>query len=247
VQTPNRLTRDALACQLRRFITTFHLNLLTSVKIHSTTYSPSTKLWEVTFTTSPTTPPTIITAKHLVQATGVSSQKPYTPSLPNAPLYKGLSIHSTAYKNPSSLSPTTTSIAIVGAANTAFDILSDLASSPSFPSPPTITLIARSPTYIFPESYVFHSHGFGSYDILPLSVVDRSFNTLPVVIDYLLAAGLFSHFASEEPERYDKLKEVGFPARDSTHPEENIAFNILERAGGHYVDIGGTKVLEVSA
>jgi cation diffusion facilitator CzcD-associated flavoprotein CzcO len=40
-----------------------------------------------------------VTAKHLVQATGVSSQKPYVPFIPDRQVYKGISIHSSDYKN----------------------------------------------------------------------------------------------------------------------------------------------------
>ncbi|KAK0642223.1 hypothetical protein B0T16DRAFT_421192 [Cercophora newfieldiana] len=239
--TPGRLSKDDLAAQLRRFIETFHLNTIHSAKIESTTFNPATKLWEVTFLTGPDTPPRVVVAKHLVQATGFSSQKPYMPSLPNSALYKGISLHSASYKNPSSSLPNISSVAIIGSANTAFDVLVDLA---DVQPPIDITIVVRSPTYIVPESYAFDPRGFGAYDFLPLAVADRNFNTLPTTVATAMVAGLFYLLASQEPDRYAKLAEVGFPVRDSTHPDENVAYNLNEKGGGHYVDIGGTKILE---
>ena len=98
LQTPNRLSRDDLAVQLCRFISAFRLNIITSAHIRSTVYNPSAERWEVTFTIGPNSnsPPKVIVvaARHLVQATGVASQKPYSPSLPDANLYRGRSLHS---------------------------------------------------------------------------------------------------------------------------------------------------------
>ncbi|KAM7193866.1 hypothetical protein V8F33_007552 [Rhypophila sp. PSN 637] len=252
LQTPNRLSRDDLAAQLRRFISAFGVNIITSAHIRSTVYNPSAERWEVTFTIGPSSgnsPPKVLVAvaRHLVQATGVASQKPYTPSLPDANLYRGRSLYSALYSNPSASLPAgAKSVIIVGAANTASDIVSDLAAvtSSSSPSPLAITMVVRSPTYIIPESYVFDPHGFGAYDALPLPVADRALNTLPTVVDAHLAGSLFAALAAQEPERYAALAAAGFPVHDSTHPDENIVYNLLERGGGHYVDIGGTRVLE---
>ncbi|GKT66337.1 flavin-containing monooxygenase protein [Colletotrichum tofieldiae] len=68
-----------------------------SVKITSTTYNQATKLWKVVFLT-PMGQRTVI-AKHVVQATGIGSQKPYLPPIADPHLYKGVSVHSTAYRN----------------------------------------------------------------------------------------------------------------------------------------------------
>ncbi|KAK5655582.1 hypothetical protein OQA88_5513 [Cercophora sp. LCS_1] len=235
LHTPHLLTRDDLASQLRLFISTFNLNFLPSVTITSTAFSPTTKTWTV-HTTTPAGP-RLITAKHLVQATGISSQKPHLPSLPNHAIYRGLSLHSTAYKSPASLGPAK-SILIVGSANTAFDILSDLAATPA-----KLTMAVRSPTYILPLEYAFDPRGLGAYDHMPVDIADKMMMTLPTWVDGALAGGLFAMLAAADEGRYDKLKEVGFPVVDGTG-DVHLLHNLLERGGGHYVDIGGTKVLE---
>jgi hypothetical protein len=126
----------------------------------------------------------------------------------------------------------------MGSANTAFDILTDCHAAGLTP-----TIIARSPTYIVPLSYACHPVSLGAYDS-GVDAADTLFFSLPTVIDGQLARGLFAAFASAEPERYAKLSAAGFPVLDSSDPSCSLMHNLLERAGGHYVDVGGTKLIE---
>lgn len=91
------LTRDDLAGQVRKYVEAFNLNMITSAKIKSTVYDRSSKRWTIKFQT-PDGQRTAI-AKHIVQATGISSQIPYIPTMPDSQLYKGLSIHSEFFKS----------------------------------------------------------------------------------------------------------------------------------------------------
>jgi hypothetical protein len=45
------------------------------------------------------------------------------------------------------------------------------------------TMVARSPTYVFPYDYVMNAHGIGAYDLLPLDVTDKMLNTFPLALD----------------------------------------------------------------
>lgn len=83
---------------------------------------------------------------------------------------------------------------VVGSANTAFDILEDCHSAGL-----QTTMIARSPTYVFPVSYVFDPHSLGACDHLSTEEATEMLMTLPVVPDTQLARGLFSHLSSLEP------------------------------------------------
>lgn len=100
----------------------------------------------------------------------------------------------------------------------------------------------RSPTYIIPLSYVCDQMSLGAYD-LGVEFADRMLQTGPQAIDTQLAKGLFSMFGAKEPERYTPLAKAGFPVLDSTHPDTDLMSNLLERAGGHYVDTDGTKLI----
>lgn len=101
----------------------------------------------------------------------------------------------------------------------------------------------RSSTYVFPVEYVDNPASLGAYDA-GVERADKLFMTLPSFIDAQLARNLFAHFASQEPDRYKALAAVGFPVLDSNNPECVLIQNLIERAGGHYVDMGGTKLLE---
>ncbi|KAJ5650935.1 monooxygenase [Penicillium longicatenatum] len=101
----------------------------------------------------------------------------------------------------------------------------------------------RSPTYIVPLDYVCHKSSLGAYDG-GVAAADKLFLSLPSVIEGQLGRDLFAMFASAEPERYAALQAAGFPVLDSRDPNCALIHNLLERAGGHYVDVGGTKLIE---
>ncbi|KAL2018126.1 hypothetical protein VTK56DRAFT_1256 [Thermocarpiscus australiensis] len=235
LQSPHHLSRDDLAKQVRRYVEAFHLNVVNSAEITQTTQMPD-KRWHVEFRT-PTGAYTV-TAKHLVQATGIASQKPYNPPMADKELYKGIRIHSAQFKNGEQLrAQGVDSVLIVGSANTGFDVLEDCYAAGLRP-----TMVVRSPTYIVPIEYIYNKMSLGAYDF-GVEAADRMFLTLPAVVDGQLARNLFAHLASQEPQRYEALAKAGFPVYDSRSPNAALMHNLIERAGGHYVDVGGTALL----
>ncbi|RSL62706.1 hypothetical protein CEP53_004686 [Fusarium sp. AF-6] len=236
LQAPHLLTKDELAQQVRRFVSVFNLNVITSAQIKSTIYNQSTQRWTVKFQT----PAGMRTAvsKHLVQATGIASQKPYIPSVANKGLYEGINIHSTAYRSAKNLGEQgVKSVMIIGSANTAFDVLPDCHDTGL-----EAIMNVRSPTYIVPLDYVCHSSSLGAYNF-GVEAADRMFLTLPSVVDGQLARNLFAMWASKEPDRYAALAAAGFPVLDSADPGQALYSNLVEKAGGHYVDIGTTDLI----
>lgn len=126
---------------------------------------------------------------------------------------------------------------IIGSANTAFDVLEDCHAAGL-----QTTMNARSTTYIVPLDYVCDNRSLAAYDF-GVPAADRLFMTLPTWVDSQFAAGLFAQFAAREPDRYKPLAAAGFPCIDSSHPEAVLMHHLLEKAGGHYVDVGGTKLI----
>ncbi|KAJ5505917.1 hypothetical protein N7453_004874, partial [Penicillium expansum] len=235
--TPRHLSKEDLGSQVRRYVNAFNLNMITSAQIHWTEYDPSTKRWMVKFQT-PAGQRTAV-SKHVVMATGIGSQKMSIPSTADVHLYRGINIHSEQYKNAEQLKQNgAKSVIIVGSANTAFDILGDCHAAGL-----QTTMNVRSPTYMVPVEYIDHPASLGAYDA-GIERADNVFMTLPTFIDAQLSRNLFAHFASQEPYRYEALAAAGFPVLDSTNPECALMQNLIERAGGHYIDIGGTKLLE---
>lgn len=101
-ELPVILTREHLAEHMKRYAAHFNLNILHSSAAEGSSFNKITQTWTVRIRT-PTGPKTV-TAKHLVQATGLGGNEPYVPEIPGAELYKGVNIHSVGYKNPRTLS-----------------------------------------------------------------------------------------------------------------------------------------------
>lgn len=236
--------------------------MITSAKIHSTVYDRSARRWIVQFE-SPCGRQTAV-AKHLVQATGFGSQKPYLPLMADEDVFKGISIHSAHYKNavllkeqgvkvnicqkmnpypifiPSQLtSLRPKSVLIIGSANTAFDIAQDCHAAGL-----QTTIVARSPTYIFPVEDACDKQCLGAYDSdIGVEATDRLLMTMPTWVGTHMLSGFLASRASQEPDRYAALARAGFPVIDSAHPDASLGHHLLERAGGHYVDMGGTALI----
>lgn len=227
------LTREDLAGQARRYADEFHLNVLLSTTVSSATYEDGR--WTIKIDT-PAGKHTVV-ARQLVQATGIGSQKAYVPAIPDEG-YKGVNIHSTQYQNPATLkSKGVSSVVVVGSANTGFDILEDCHNGGM-----QATMLVRSPTYIVPLEYITNPLSLGVYDS-GVAAADRLILSLPMAIDAALSTGLFAGLASSEPDRYKALAAAGFPVLDSAHEDCSLMHNLVERAGGHYVDVGTTQLI----
>ncbi|KAL4895775.1 hypothetical protein BDV59DRAFT_199761 [Aspergillus ambiguus] len=231
------LSKDELAAQVRRYVEAFNLDMITSSQIQSTQYDPSAQRWEIGFRT-PTGQHTAI-SKHLVIASGFGSQKIMVPSIPGRQLYQGISIHSQEFQNGDRLKEQgIKSVLVIGSANTAFDVLEDCHAAGL-----TTTMVIRSPTYLLPADYVCDKSSLGVYD-MGVEDADTRLMALPTYVDGNLARNRLANFAEKEPDRYKKLAAAGFPVLDSRHPDMALTHNLLERAGGHYIDVGGTKLIE---
>ncbi|KAF4341574.1 K+ transport flavoprotein [Fusarium beomiforme] len=230
------LSKDDLADHLARYVDSFNLNIITSVKIQSTVYDKSKQEWTILLQVP--TGAVTVTAKHLVQATGVSSQKPYIPFVADKQMYTGVNIHSSGYKNGQTMvEQGVKSVLIIDSANTAFDILADCHAAGL-----QVTMVVRSPTYICPLEYICNDFSLGAYNF-DVARGDKMFLTLPSAVEGQLARNLFRVLASQEPDRYAALKAAGFPVLDSTEPNQALFSNLIEKAGGHYVDVGATDLI----
>jgi hypothetical protein len=100
----------------------------------------------------------------------------------------------------------------------------------------------RSPTFLLPLDYLCDDRALGAY-VQSVEMADNRFLTLPTCIESQLNRDLFSMLASQEPDRYKELSAAGFPVISSDDPTAALTSNLLERAGGHYIDMGSTKLL----
>jgi cation diffusion facilitator CzcD-associated flavoprotein CzcO len=138
------LSKDELADHLRNYIDAFNLNVITSVKIVSTLYDKSIKRWTVKMSTPAAN--FAVTAKHLVQATGIVSQKPYVPTIPDKHLFRGISIHSSEYRNGQTL--VDQGVKVSHTSSSLYEVLTRLSrysSSVQQTPPSTFSEIAKQP------------------------------------------------------------------------------------------------------
>ncbi|KAJ5709801.1 hypothetical protein N7493_009788 [Penicillium malachiteum] len=125
---------------------------------------------------------------------------------------------------------------VIGSANTAFDIIEDCHAAGL-----KTTMNARSPTYLLPIDYVCQS--LGAYEV-DVDAMDIRLFSLPSFVDAQIGRGVYANFASKQPDRYTALAAAGFQVLDSRDPNVSLTHHLIERAGGHYIDVGGTKVIE---
>lgn len=102
LQSPHRLTKNEVVEHLQQYVANFNLNVILSATIRSTIYDSSEKKWTVKLQTANGGVQTIV-SKHFVQATGLGNGKPYIPPMEDEALFKGLSIHSSKYRNTQAL------------------------------------------------------------------------------------------------------------------------------------------------
>ncbi|KUJ18522.1 FAD/NAD(P)-binding domain-containing protein [Mollisia scopiformis] len=232
----NGLTREELAAQIKRFVDEFHLHVLHCTTVNATTFDNRSKSWTIKLLRN--TVEKTVTCKHLVLATGVGFQGPYMPKLPGIEKYGGINIHSTSYKNASLLAEGgVKSVLVIGSANTAFDVMEDC-----YDAGLKTTMIQRSPTYVIPMSSLLHPNGLGVFDYVPAEVGDVITQAGPLAVGGPLLGLTHATLAAAEPERYANLAKAGFQVTDCT--QSDLVQHLLERCGGHFVDIGtGVELL----
>ncbi|PSR80004.1 hypothetical protein BD289DRAFT_485286 [Coniella lustricola] len=133
------------------------------------------------------------------------------------------------------------SVIVVGSANSAFDVIDDTATAGL-----TTTMVARSPTYVFPWAYAQVRESLGLYEVLPAALADKLLMTGPTAVDGQLVRGLYQALARKEPARYQPLAAAGFPVYDSLDGRTDLMMHITERGGGHFNDIGNGVALIVA-
>ncbi|KAK1948931.1 FAD/NAD(P)-binding domain-containing protein [Colletotrichum sublineola] len=227
------LTRDELAAQVRNFSHEFDIErrVLRSTRATSTTYNPITKTWVVELKTGQRK--RYLECKCLVLATGAGfSGAAPLPDLPGSEQFKGPNMHSGNFRNARELVASgAKSVTIVGSANTAFDVLVDCHDSGL-----KATMIQRSETYVVPMKYFAHPMGLGIYDIIPAAFADVIVNGSPLAVGGELIRLVHKMQAQAEPHRYDEVRKAGLRVQDSLTGD--LIINLLDRCGGHFVDMG---------
>lgn len=100
------------------------------------------------------------------------------------------------------------------------------------------TMVARSPTFIFPWDYALEPNGLGLYARVDAGLADKLQMSGPAAVGGQLVIGSYQRLAEREPDRYAPLAAAGFPVYDSQGGRGDLMSHLLERGGGHFNDIG---------
>lgn len=74
---------------------------------------------------------------------------------------------------------------------------------------------------------------------MPTEVADRLYFSLPNGVASLLSMQMHDDMARAEPDRFDALEKAGFKVKRGG----DVFHHLIERAGGHYVDVGCSKLI----
>lgn len=100
------------------------------------------------------------------------------------------------------------------------------------------TMIARSPTFVFPWDYALMPDGLGLYENVPTDVADKVLMSGPAAVGGQLVRGSYAKMASTKDKgRYKPLLEKGFPVYDSSEGGD-LVHHLMEAGGKHFNDIG---------
>jgi thioredoxin reductase len=142
--------------------------------------------------------------RHVVIAVGSGGQIPLMPSFPGREDFQGEVLHSVDYRSAKTWKGK--SAIVVGTANTAHDVASDMVEA----GLKTVTMIQRNRTYVLPAEY-FQRIAERSYnERARIDDVDREQYSQAVGISRLLSLKALHAMAKKEPERFDALEKAGF-------------------------------------
>lgn len=100
------------------------------------------------------------------------------------------------------------------------------------------TMIARSPTFIFPWDYALFPEGLGLYERIPTDVADKQLMSGPAAVGGQLVRDSYAYVAAtKDKDRYKPLLEKGFPVYDSANGGD-LMHHLMEEGGKHFNDIG---------
>lgn len=178
-----------------------------------------------------------IQARNIIMAVGACGQTPVMPNLPGRLDFQGLVLHSADYKSPKEWKGKAG--VIVGTANTAHDVAQDMVEA----GLSSVTMVQRARTFVVPvENYKYFSD-FAYNTTIPTSEADFESMSSPYAVVRLIANTALAAMANQDPARFDALEEAGFRVERFG----DIWYHLCERGGGHYVDVGCSKLISEGA
>ncbi|KAF7350590.1 Flavin-binding monooxygenase [Mycena sanguinolenta] len=226
--------RDKLADWLEQYAISQDLVVWTnSHALPTPTYDPATKCWKVVIDHAGKHV-TLHTA-HIVLAAGTIGA-PHIPTIPDADLFEGSTIHSAAYVGGKDYVGKRT--LIVSAGNSSADICQDLA----FHKASEVTMLQRSTTCVVAAKNVRrmleHVH---PYDV-HMDVSDFKWLAVPLLLVKEMGKASMKQMWAEETETHKGLREAGMSLTMGKDGGGQYPM-FFERFGGYIYDVGITDMI----
>ncbi|KAL0575845.1 hypothetical protein V5O48_006135 [Marasmius crinis-equi] len=224
-----------LANFLESYVECLELSVSTSTNITTTSYDESTKMWTVDLTRGGES--RTVQVKHIVFGTGFGGGVPSIPDVPDANKFEGKIYHSSQFKSARYHTGGGKAV-VIGACNSGHDIAQDFAKHGV-----DVTMYQRSSTYVISDKGILALLS-GSYNesTLPyIDRVDRVSESIPYPVSKLIQQRVIPALAgSIDKKLLADLERVGF--KTNMGGDGAGVFPLLfERAGGYYLDTGGSQ------
>jgi len=230
-EDPNLLRAKDLQEGFSRYVDTFGINVRTCSTLTKGSYDAERQYWTLSLQSHGD--PIVLKARHVVLATGSQGTIPSMPEYANRNLYKGTILHGVDYRSAHAWKGKAG--LVIGSANTAHDIISDMAQA----GLSSVTMVQRSPTFLLPFSTwqalvdpIYNEH-------MPTEVADRILFGYPIPIKRLVGMNGIRACAEQRPEYYERIEANGF----RTIRNGDLWGLLYDKEGGHFFDMGGGEYI----
>jgi Pyridine nucleotide-disulphide oxidoreductase len=231
-ETPYHLSPPDLLVGYQKFIDLYGINIQLSTALDMSVWNKKTRNWELQISQKGKS--TTVTCQNLVLAIGtVSSTPKYPPNLVGRERFKGTILHSAEYSTSTQWKGLKG--AVIGSANSAHDICNDMVKADLT----SVTMVQRSRTPVLPIQFYKNIYDAVYNENSNLALSDQLSMSMPNAIGRLMAMKAISNMASKTPDHFEALEKVGF----RVEPNMDLYSCLYERFGGHYFDVGVSKMI----
>ncbi|KAJ7433671.1 FAD/NAD-P-binding domain-containing protein [Mycena galericulata] len=226
---PQYTPRDKLADWVEHYAISQDLVVWTNSRaLPNPAYDPATKRWTVVIDHAGIQ--ATLNPAHIVIAAGTFGA-PLTPSIPNADLFAGTTLHAAEYHGGKVFTGKRT--LVVGAGNSAADICQDLA----FHDAAAVTMLQRSETCVVSVASVGRMlERLWPADV-PTAIADLKADAMPLLLLRKIGSETTDAMWEEERETHAGLREAGLKLTMGKDGSGQYPL-VYERFGGYWLDVG---------
>jgi len=226
---PYHLNVEEMSEGYKKFVELYGIDVWLRTNLERAKWDESRQIWRLDITKAGLSEH--LETRHLVFAIGGGGQVPKWPNIANRDRYRGILQHTVDYRSARPWKGLKG--VVIGSANSGHDISNDMLEH----GLASVTMVQRGRTPVCPVEYWRKIYDQIYNDKVPTALADMMSMSSPSAVLRLMAMRAISKFASEEPERFDKLEANGFRVERNM----DLYSCLFERFGGHYIDVGVSK------